>query len=166
MNRWFVVRTHPNSEFKALANILRQGYGAYLPRYRKRRRHARKTDVVQSPLFPGYLFVEMDPERARWRALNSTLGVSELICQNGMPAVVPDDVIGTIRAHEDVEGYVLLGYQTNLKPGDAARIDRGAMADRIGIFDCLSDRDRVFVLLDLLGRQVRVELSLADLSPA
>ena len=77
--RWFVVRTHPNGEFKALAHILRQGFDGYLPRYVKRRRHARKTENVQKPLFPGYLFVGMDPERARWRALNSTVGVSELI---------------------------------------------------------------------------------------
>ena len=89
MYRWFVVRTHPNGEFKALSHILRQGFDAYLPRYLKRRRHARKTDTVQSPLFPGYLFVGMDPETARWRALNSTVGVSELICHSGQPAPVP-----------------------------------------------------------------------------
>jgi transcriptional antiterminator RfaH len=166
MKQWFVVRTHTHGEFKALTNILRQGFGAYLPRYLKRRRHARKTDTVQSPLFPGYLFVQMDPERARWRALNSTIGVSGLICHNGMPAPVPDEIIDTIRAREDDGGNVMLGYQTQLKPGDKARIDRGAMADRVGILDCLSDRDRVFVLLDLLGRQVRVKLPIADLSPA
>ena len=38
--RWFVVKTHANGEFKALAHILRQGFDGYLPRYIKRRRHA------------------------------------------------------------------------------------------------------------------------------
>lgn len=166
MKRWFVVRTHPNGEFKALSHILRQGFDAYLPRYLKRRRHARKTDTVQSPLFPGYIFVGMDPERARWRALNSTVGVSELICHSGRPAPVPDEVIDDIRQHEDESGYVVLGRQAELRRGDRLRITDGAMADHVGIFDAPSDQHRVFLLLDLLGRQVRVKMPLSALAPA
>ena len=164
--RWFVVRTQPNGEFKALSHILRQGFDGYLPRYLKRRRHARKTDTVQTPLFPGYLFVGMDPERARWRALNSTVGVSELICQSGLPAPLPDDVIDNIRRHEDERGYVVLGEHTGLKKGDKVRITDGAMADHVGIFDAPSDQHRVFLLLDLLGRQVRVKIPMTALAPA
>ena len=164
--RWFVVRTQPNGEFKALAHILRQGFDGSLPRYLKRLRHARKTDTVQTPLFPGYLFVGMDPERARWRALNSTIGVSELICQSGLPAPLPDDVIDDIRRHEDEHGYVVLGEHAGLKKGDKVRITDGAMADHVGIFDAPSDQHRVFLLLDLLGRQVRVKMPMTALAPA
>jgi transcriptional antiterminator RfaH len=166
MNRWFVVRTHPHAEFKALANILRQGFDVYLPRYLKRRRHARKTDIVQSPLFPRYLFVEMDPENTRWTALNSTIGVSELICQNGQPAEIPADVINEIRGREDERGYVTALNQNHLKPGDRVRITEGALADRFGIFEAPSDDQRVFLLLDLLGRQVRTKLPIAALTLA
>lgn len=166
MKRWFVVRTHPKGEFKALGHILRQGFDAYLPRYLKRRRHARRSDIVQTPLFPGYLFVEMDPEQARWRALNSTVGVSELICTNGRPTPLPADIISDIREREDEEGYVVLGRQNMLRPGDEVRITEGAMADKTGIFECMSDRDRVYLLLDMLGRQVRVKMPLAGLSLA
>ncbi|MBS28066.1 MAG: transcriptional activator RfaH [Alphaproteobacteria bacterium] len=164
--RWFVVRTQPNGEFKALAHIMRQGFDAYLPRYLKRRRHARKTDTVQKPLFPGYLFVGMDPEHARWRALNSTIGVSELICHSGVPAPVPDQIIGDIRRHEDERGYVVLGERAGLKPGDKVRITDGTMADQVGIFDAPSDQHRAFLLLELLGRQVRVKMPLTALAPA
>lgn len=164
--RWFVVKTHANGEFKALSHILRQGFDGYLPRYIKRRRHARKTDNVQKPLFPGYLFVGMDPERARWRALNSTIGVSELICHSGQPAPVPDNVIDDIRRHEDASGYVILGDRAGLQKGDKVRITEGSMADQIGIFDAPSDQHRVFLLLDLLGRQVRVKMPMTALAPA
>jgi transcriptional antiterminator RfaH len=166
VKRWFVVRTHPNGEFKALGHIVRQGFDAYLPRYLKRRRHARKTDTVQSPLFPGYIFVGMDPEQARWRALNSTVGVSELICHSGRPAPVPDEIIDDIRMHEDERGYVVLSRQAALQRGDRVRITDGAMADQVGIFDAPSDQHRVFLLLDLLGRQVRVKMPLSALAPA
>ncbi len=164
--RWFVVRTHPNGEFKALANIVRQGFDAYLPRYLKRRRHARKTDSVQKPLFPGYVFVGMDPDTARWRTLNSTFGVSELICHSGRPAPVPDEVIDDIRHHEDEKGYVVLGKHAGLKPGDKVIVTEGAMADQLGVFDAPSDQHRVYLLLELLGREVRVKVPMGSLSPA
>jgi transcriptional antiterminator RfaH len=163
---WFVVRTHPNGEFKALAHILRQGFDGYLPRYIKRRRHARKTENVQKPLFPGYLFVGMDPARARGRALNSTVGVSELICYSGQPAPVPGDIIDDIRRHEDESGHVILGEYAGLQKGDRVRITEGSLSDQIGIFDAPSDQQRVFLLLDLLGRQVRVKLPMTALTPA
>ena len=166
MQRWFVVRTHPHGEFKALGHILRQGFDAYLPRYLKRRRHARKTDTVQSPLFPGYLFVGMDPETARWRVLNSTVGVSELICHDGRPAPLPDDVIDDIRGQEDDRGYVVIGRRATMRRGDRVRITDGAMSDHVGIFDAQSDSHRVFLLLELLGRQVRVKLPFSAFVPA
>jgi transcriptional antiterminator RfaH len=165
IKRWFVVRTHPNGEFKALTHIMRQGFDGYLPRYLKRRRHARKTDTVQKPLFPGYLFVGMDIERARWRVLNSTTGVSELICQGGLPAPLPNEIIDNIRQHEDESGYVVLGERAGLKKGDQVRVTEGALADQVGIFDAHSDQHRVFLLLELLGRQVRVKMPINALAP-
>jgi len=162
---WFVVRTHPNGELKAFNNILRQGFDAYLPRYLKKRRHARQTNIVQKPLFPGYLFVTMDPDTARWRTLNSAFGVSELICHSGRPAPVSDEVINDIRHHEDESGYVVLGEHAGLKPGDKVQITEGAMADQLGIFDAPSDQHRVYLLLELLGREVRVKMPLSALAP-
>ena len=78
-SRWYVVQTHINSESKAAANLSRQGFFVYLPRYLKRRSHARKVDVAPRPLFPRYLFVAIDVASQRWRAIQSTLGVSHLI---------------------------------------------------------------------------------------
>ena len=40
--RWYVVQSQPNSELKAAAHLDRQGFTTYLPRYLKRRRHARR----------------------------------------------------------------------------------------------------------------------------
>ena len=107
----------------------------------------------------------MDPERARWRALNSTVGVSELICYSGQPAPVPDEVIDDIRRHEDESGYVILGEHAGLKKGDRVRITEGSLSDQIGIFDAPTDQQRVFLLLELLGRQVRVKMPMPALAP-
>ena len=45
-SRWYVVQTQPHAESKAVEHLARQGFGAYLPRYLKRRRHARKVELI------------------------------------------------------------------------------------------------------------------------
>ena len=71
--RWFVAHTQPNAEAKAAAHLMRQGFGVYVPRYLKRRRHARKIDIVAAPLFPRYLFVAVDLNAQRWRSIWSAV---------------------------------------------------------------------------------------------
>ena len=46
----------------------------------------------------------------------------------------------------------------DLAPGDTVRIVDGAFADSAALFAGLADHDRISVLLDLLGRKVRVVL--------
>src|ERR1041385_5933087 len=87
-SQWYVVQTQANAENKAVAHLSRQGYATYLPRYLKRRRHARRVDVVAAPLFPRYLFVEFDMGVQRWRSIYSTIGVSRLVCNGEFPAPV------------------------------------------------------------------------------
>lgn len=158
MSRWYVVHTHSKSEFQALSHLKRQGFLAYLPQYLKRRRHARRTDSVRRPLFPGYLFIKMDVERIRWRAIRSTIGIRSLICNGELPAAVPEGVVEDIRAREDDGGLVPVAAPAPFDRGETVRVSHGAILDQVGLFDCASDEERVFVLLSLMGRQLRVRV--------
>lgn len=160
MSRWYVAQTLPRAEEMACINLERQGFGAYLPRYRRERRHARRRDVVRSPLFPGYIFVRMDPDTAPWRSINGTFGIKQLICSGERPTAVPEGVVEDIVGREDDDGLVALQSRA-FRKGEALRIVSGAMADCFGLFDRMADRDRVVLLLDLLGRKVRVQAPLA-----
>src|ERR1700736_4723640 len=107
--RWYVVHTQPKHEARADLNLRRQGFATYLPRYLRKRRHARRNEIVAAPLFPRYLFVAVDLARDRWRVIQSTFGVSHLVVVGGAPLPVPDRVVNAIRAREDRDGYVALG---------------------------------------------------------
>jgi transcriptional antiterminator RfaH len=156
--RWYVVQSQPNAELKAVTHLNRQGFATYLPRYPKRRRHARRVEVVAAPLFPRYLFVSIDMTVQRWRSIYSTVGVSRLVCNGDLPSPVLDDVIGSLRSREDASGLIRLLHRPNFKPGDKVRVLEGAFCDCLGIYDGMSDCARVGILLDLLGRKVRVLL--------
>jgi transcriptional antiterminator RfaH len=164
MKRWYVVNTKSREETKALFNLKRQGFNAYLPQYRKTRRHARRTDTVLAPLFPKYLFVEFDLDMEKWSCINSTLGVNSLIKFGALPSAVPTDLIDDIKAREDDTGMVSLNRQLKIKHGDRVTVITGAFSDHTGIFECQNDDERIIILLNLLGRDVRVRLPSSAIS--
>jgi transcriptional antiterminator RfaH len=165
LSNWYVVQTHPNAEAKAASHLERQGFSVYLPRYLKRRRHARKIQTVQAALFPRYLFVNIDLQSQRWRSIQSTIGVSRLVTNGDAPAAVPAPIISGLKDREDECGFIAMAQGPSFAPGDKIRILGGAFAEAFGLFEGTSDRDRVAILLDLLGRKVRIMLG-ADMVAA
>jgi transcriptional antiterminator RfaH len=164
--RWYVVQSQPNAERKAIAHLERQGFATYLPRYLKRRRHARQVEIVPAPLFPRYLFVAIDLGAQRWRSIFSTIGVSRLVCNGDTPTPISKQVLETLRAREDADGYVRLDHRSNFQTGDRIRVLDGAFAECLGLYEGMRDSDRVAILLDLLGRKVRVTVDLDSVAAA
>lgn len=158
MTYWCVANTQPNAEDKALMHLARQGFRVLLPKHLKRRSHARKVDWVPRPLFPGYIFIEIDPEQSPWRAIRSTIGIFDVIRFGEKPAAIPDGVIDEIHARQDERGLVKTHAGSSFKPGDAVRVLRGALGEFEALFESSDDRDRVTVLLSILGRQVRARV--------
>ena len=155
---WYAAPTHPKGEALAEANLRRQDFVTYLPRYLRRRRHARRTDWTAAPLFPRYLFVRMDVEQVRWRAIHSTFGVQHLVCHGERPAALPVGIVEDIRAREDARGLVAVTIAPPFAPGEAVQVTEGAFAEQVGLFDGVTDDQRVSILLTLLGREIKVRV--------
>ncbi len=164
-SHWYVAQTHPRAEAKAAEHLTRQGFGVYLPHFRKKRRHARRIDVVKAPLFPRYLFVSIDVATQRWLSIQSTVGVARLICHGEAPAPVQRGIIETLRQREDDDGFITLPPRL-FKPGEELRVLDGAFTGTFGLFEGMTDSERVTILLDLLGRKVRVTLDAESVAAA
>ena len=67
-------------------------------------------------------------------------------------------VIDGLRRREDADGFVQLDHRPRFSPGDKVRVVGGALCDSIGLYEGMSSRERVAILLELLGRKVRVVL--------
>jgi transcriptional antiterminator RfaH len=156
---WHVAHTHVHGEVKAAFHLRRQGYSVYLPRYLKRRRHARRIETVAAPLFPRYLFIAIDRQVQGWRSIQSTVGVSHLVCNGEEPATVADAIIDDLRMREDEHGLVGLDRMPRFCRGDRIQVIGGAFDSCLRLFEDMADRERVAILLDLLGRKVRVVLN-------
>jgi transcriptional antiterminator RfaH len=165
-SNWYVVQTQVHAERKAAAHLNRQGFETYLPCYLRRRRHARRVENIIAPLFSRYLFVAVDMAAQRWRCIQSTVGVVRLICNGEHPASVPHGVVDELKANEDERGLIALDTRPRFARGDKIIVLGGAFSSCLGLFEGMSSSERVSILLDLLGRKVRVVIGMHDIDAA
>jgi transcriptional antiterminator RfaH len=164
--KWYVVHTHSRAEARAAAHLERQGFETYCPRYLKRCSHARRITLEPAPFFPRYIFVAMDVASQRWRAVRSTLGVSYLVGSEKGPIPVAEAVVAELRASEDSGGFIPIEERPQFRRGERVRLRDGIFSAYGGLFDGMAESGRVAVLLDILGRKVRVILDGAAISAA
>jgi transcription antitermination factor NusG len=61
---WFVAHTKPRREKKLAAYCERHGLAATLPCYESAHKYRGKTVIFRKPLFPGYVFLKLEPTQA------------------------------------------------------------------------------------------------------
>jgi transcription antitermination factor NusG len=103
-------------------------------------------------LFPRYLFSLID---VSWYPILGTYGVSYVLTGENGPIEVPAAVIDRIKQKEGPDGLICLDKpEVRFKKGDKVRAIDGPLAGRILIYDGMSARDRVRVLINMLGSVV------------
>ena len=151
---WVVGRVKPNCERRAAMNIAAQRFDYYLPYTAEVVSVGKHKMIVGRPLFARYIFVNIDG--MRWQSLLSTHGLTGLIPGGGGPAVLPDGTVELLKAREDEQGLVKLPKRPEFHMGDELRIIDGPFKDRKGIYQGMSSKERVYILIDYLERKTNV----------
>jgi transcriptional antiterminator RfaH len=141
-----VCMTKPNHEAIAAANLNRQGFDYYYPRFLLKKPGV--TPVVR-PLFPRYMFVFINQV---WRSLGGTRGISYVLMGETGPQLLADSVVQKIRGREDKHGMYQLVAPPRFKPGDPVKASDGPLAGLPLIYEGMTSHDRVKCLAQLLGR--------------
>lgn len=149
---WAIATFVACRETLGVAAMVRAGLREfYLPRVDSPR---------QSALFPGYAFIR--PVEA-WHPIlkaahvTGVLGIGRV---GGAPMLVSDEIVDNIRDREK-DGFVRL--PPPFTKGDVLHVAEGPFFGAQGLCDGMKGKDRVFVLLKLLGRVSRVCFDKADL---
>jgi transcription antitermination factor NusG len=149
-----VVRVRPQLLARALANLENQACECWAPRALVRLPHSRRQVVV--PLFPGYVFVW--PPGQQWAPIRSTRGVlGVLMADQERPYWLPGSEVDRLRAREGPDGLVHLSGD-EFVVGEHVRVDLGG-STLDAVVDGMTGRDRVAVLMEILGRWVRMDVS-------
>lgn len=158
---WGCAQVYAGQEARAVLNLERQGFEALCPRY-TRARLARDPLAPSYPLFPGYLFVRIDPDTL-WGPIRSTYGVIRLLVSTAHePLMVPDEFIASLGRLSETAST---GW---LAPGAVVRVRRrGSSVDEmLGTVVRMSGAQRVHVLMSLFNRDAVVEIAGSELEPA
>ena len=154
---WLVVGTHAHREHIAVENLQRQDFNTYCPMIRRRIKHARKVQDVLRPLFPGYVFVEIDQQQPRWRPILSTMGVRGLVKFGDSVGRLDPSFIAGLKAQE-VDGAITRPGPS-FEVGQQIRMAGGPFDGLIARIVDLDEKDRLIVLMDLLNQSVRVTVT-------
>lgn len=131
----------------------RQGYETYCPMLQKTIRHARKSQQVLRPLFPGYIFAGTTPD-AQWRSMHSTVGVRRVLSFGERPCLLSNSFIDALRARE-IDGAIIKPTHP-YKIGQQVRLTSGAFDGLIATILEVDEKQRLVLLLELLSQSVRV----------
>ena len=151
---WFALRVKSRTE-KVVAMMARnKGFEEFLPLYESRNRWSDRTKSVQLPLFPGYVFCRLNPER-RLPVLTIP-GVLHFVGIGKTPVPVEETEIAAIR--RAIESGLSTEPWPFLQAGQRVRLDRGPLAGLEGILIEAQKQERLVVSVTLLQRSVAVEI--------
>lgn len=157
--KWYVIHTRPRQEERALENLTRQGYKAWMPWLEVEKiREGRITKVIE-PMFSRYLFIQLDQVTTNWGPIRSTLGVSKLVTFGNQAASISNEFV------EILQRTPLQDSKHILKQGDEVEIMQGPLKGVKGIFDQQDGELRAMILIELINQSHKVQVSMQELRP-
>jgi transcriptional antiterminator RfaH len=112
-----------------------------------------------APLFPRYLFLQLDEGREALGPVRSSVGVAGIVRFGASYAIVSERIMAELREREDPQtGLHRLAKRPLLARGAAVHITTGPFEGLEGVFERAAGSDRVVVLLNLLGQDAQVRI--------
>jgi transcription elongation factor/antiterminator RfaH len=161
---WFCLKTQPKHE-KLAAQLLRAqaDLEVFSPLLRFQRVTVSGKKWFEEALFPGYIFARF-PYCTHARLVASSMGVTKVVGFGGQPAVVEDNIIGELR--QFARDNEVVQVSSEVVPGDEVTVLDGPFKGlRAVVTRVMPAKERVAVLLDLLGTQREVEVTLGRVVP-
>ena len=158
---WFALQVRSRWEGTTTGLLRGKGLETLLPTYATMRKWSDRLKVVESPLFPGYLFCRFDVHN-RLPVL-ITPGVISVVGRGKTPIAVDDTEIFSIQAaivsgvHMEPWPYVQIG--------ERVRIKDDVLDGMEGILTSFKGSHRVIISVSLLRRSVALEIDRSRITP-
>ena len=160
---WFILQFKSNSHHQAARNLNRQGFETFLPLHDATSRKLSRFINTSKPLFPGYMFIKFDRAESDWHKVNNTYGVSRLLTFNSILKPIPTKFVDSLMKRYDSSGKLI--PIEKLKNGDQVMVLKGPFANFIATVEKYEDDQRIWVLMDLMGRKTKIHTSSDALQP-
>lgn len=160
-SRWYAVWTRSRQEKSAAAVLESFGVRHYLPLKSEIRQWSDRKQAIEVPLFSGYLFVRIDPEKESRLQVLKTPGVVSFVGNQTGPLPIPDQQIDDIRTV--VKAGTAYSVQPFFNAGDRVRVARGPLAGVEGTLVRANSESRLLVSIEMVRQSVAVKISPDDI---
>jgi transcription antitermination factor NusG len=159
--QWFALKVRARAEKTAEASLKTRGFEVFCPSYTDRRRYSDRIKVIETALFPGYLFCRLAWGN-RLPAL-ATPKVEYIVGFGSEPAPVSDTEVAAVR--QVVHSGAPCAPHPYLRVGQKVRLASGPLADLEGILVGKRGSERLVISVELLQRSVAAEIDSAFVRP-
>ncbi|MGB8226408.1 MAG: transcription termination/antitermination NusG family protein, partial [Sedimentisphaerales bacterium] len=125
-----------------------------------------KQKVFKRKLYPGYVFMEIEPDSDKkisekaWFLIKETLGVGDFVGTEGLPVPMSDtDVAKILVEVEKATEQATANIKVDFAKGDIVKIREGAFENFEGTVDSIdSERGVVRVIVTIFGRSTPLDI--------
>ena len=150
---WYALQHKPAQGDRALQHLQNQDVRCFYPKIEVEKIRAGKRTKKLEPLFPGYLFINLEQTDPRWSKLRSTRGVLRVVGFANKPAGIADEVIQHIK-----DSLETVAEQGGIKPGEPVELDDGPFKGINAIFQAYDGEARAIVLINFMQQQQTVKV--------
>jgi len=160
IDKWYVLHTKYHHEKNVALRLEGKGFEPFVPVRSLMRKWKDRKKLIDFPLFPGYVFVQMPLIRKR-EALR-TPGIVRILGQ-GRPESVDPQQIYAIRTITQAEfEYDPYPY---LVPGMGVEVIRGPLKYVRGVLEEKKNKHRLIINLEMINNSVATEIDAEDVRP-
>jgi transcriptional antiterminator NusG len=158
--RWYAVVVRSRQERTASAMLDALGVQQFLPMTAELHQWSDRKQVVNLPLFPGYLFVHVNQSPETSLCVRKVPGVVDFVGNQSGPLSIPDGEIESIRTVLARE--VPCSQHPFLSVGERVRVVRGALTGIEGRFVRSGSKDQLIISIQMIQRSLALSVSRED----
>lgn len=151
---WLVLRTRSHHENSVELCLRQKRINAYLPKRHVARRRNGPRAYMETPLFPGYVFVQ--PRQDQFENIRYIRGSCGLIFVGSKPAAMPQKDLEAVRIL--VASGTQLAVAPELMPGQRVEVIAGPFMGIQGELIRIKNEDRLVINAPVLSSSVSVEV--------
>jgi len=155
--QWFVLITKPREEQRAYDNLTSQGHEVFYPKVAKVIKKKGFKAVALQPLFPNYLFIQLDKQVANFNAIRSTRGIGSFVRFGLNQATIDNSIIN------DIKQSIATGNQgktldelLDYCQGDSVELTEGSLKGLKAIYQAKDGLERSILMVKMLGKESQV----------
>ena len=146
--KWVAVQLKPNMLNKALKNLKQQSFEYLAPMRNETIRSGNIFKKIKKLLFPGYIFVKVDLETSDVTKINSTFGISRIVCFGSKKVgIIPDSFITDLKI---IYKNTQIFKDRKLIPGDVVKWINGPFSGMLAKILKLDENGRLKILFQVL----------------